>query len=218
MKAKIKNIVVEANKNNIPIELVEIGKLKPFDKNPRENDSAVDQVAESIRKFGFNQPIVCNSDYVICVGHTRYKSALKLKMKTVPVLVVPFLDDENEFIAYNIADNQTGSIAIWDDPRLAELILQLKNEDYDISVLAFDDSELAKIMENVDDNYGVDFELPDGDRIIQQMTFVLSARQIEIVQMAIDRAKNMGKFNDDDNMNSNGNALARICEVFNGKM
>ena len=60
------------------IELRLLAEIKPYEKNPRSNDNAVEAVARSIREFGFHQPIVVDADGVIVVGHTRWKAAAKL--------------------------------------------------------------------------------------------------------------------------------------------
>ena len=65
------------------IQDVELKKLKPWEKNPRINDHAIDTVVKSITTFGFNVPILCDPDLTIIAGHTRWKAAKKLKMKTV---------------------------------------------------------------------------------------------------------------------------------------
>ena len=64
-----------------------ISEIRPYEKNPRINDGAVDKVAESLKEFGWKQPIVIDSDGVIIAGHTRYKAAIKLGMDKVPCLV-----------------------------------------------------------------------------------------------------------------------------------
>ncbi len=68
------------------IQQIELKKLKPWEKNPRINDHAVESVAESISAFGFNVPILCDPQFTIIAGHTRWKAAKKLKMETVPVV------------------------------------------------------------------------------------------------------------------------------------
>ena len=70
---------------SLKIELREISTIRPYDKNPRLNDKAVDPVAVSLKEFGFRQPIVIDGDNVIVVGHTRYRAALKLGLTKVPV-------------------------------------------------------------------------------------------------------------------------------------
>jgi site-specific DNA-methyltransferase (adenine-specific) len=99
------------------VELRPIASIRPYDNNPRLNDAAVDAVAASIKEFGFRQPIVVDEDGVIIVGHTRYKAALKLGMTEVPVHVAVGLSPA-QAKAYRIADNQTATIATWDDDKL----------------------------------------------------------------------------------------------------
>jgi ParB-like chromosome segregation protein Spo0J len=71
----------------VKIQMWSADKVLPYKKNPRRNDDAVEQVAASIREFGFKQPIVVDKDSVIIVGHTRLLAALRLGMKEVQVLV-----------------------------------------------------------------------------------------------------------------------------------
>lgn len=59
------------------IQQVKIEMVKPYDKNPRKNKAAVDYVANSIKEFGFQQPIVVDKDMVVIAGHTRLKAAKK---------------------------------------------------------------------------------------------------------------------------------------------
>jgi hypothetical protein len=58
------------------IEMRPTGQIRPYEGNPRVNDKAVDAVAESIRRFGFRQPIVVDAEGVIVCGHTRWKAAV----------------------------------------------------------------------------------------------------------------------------------------------
>ena|SRR5205807_500530 len=88
------------------VELRPLASIRPYERNPRVNDQAVDAVAASIREFGFRQPIVVDEDGVIVVGHTRYKAALKLGLENVPVHVATGLTPA-QIKAYRIADNQT---------------------------------------------------------------------------------------------------------------
>jgi len=96
-------------------------RVKPYPNNPRTNDAAVDAVAESIRRFGFRQPIVVDKNLVIIAGHTRWKAANKLRLKTVPVHVATELSPA-QAKAYRLADNRTADLADWDLPRLAKEI------------------------------------------------------------------------------------------------
>ncbi len=108
--------------------------IKPYDRNPRKNDDAVDAVANSIREFGFKQPIVVDRDLVIIAGHTRWKAAAKLKLKEVPVIIAEDLSEE-QANAYRIADNSTGELAEWDLDLLSN---ELENISYDMADFGLD--------------------------------------------------------------------------------
>lgn len=126
----------------------------PYDKNPRNNDDAVESTANSIKEFGWQQPIVVDKNNIIIVGHTRLKAAEKLKLDTVPVLVADSLSEE-QVKAYRLADNKTGELADWDMALLNEElegIIELDMDDFGFELA--EDSE-----EVVDDDF--DVEVPD---------------------------------------------------------
>ena len=102
--------------------------IKPYENNPRNNDSAVDAVAASIREFGWQQPIVVDKDGVIIAGHTRYKASRKLGLTEVPVVVADNLTDE-QVRSYRLADNKTGELAGWDFSALEEELAGLAEID-----------------------------------------------------------------------------------------
>lgn len=136
------------------IKQIPITDVVPYDKNPRNNDGAVESTANSIKEFGWQQPIVVDKNNIIIVGHTRLKAAEKLKLETVPVLVAENLSEE-QVKAYRLADNKTGELADWD--------MALLNEELEgIAELDMDDFgfELAEDSEEVvDDDF--DVEVPD---------------------------------------------------------
>lgn len=96
---------------------LKLSELHPYENNPRQNDDAVDAVAASIKEFGFKVPIVVDKNNVIVAGHTRYKAAKKLKLKTVPCVVADDLSEE-QVNAFRLADNKTGELALWDEEKL----------------------------------------------------------------------------------------------------
>ena len=122
-----------------------VADMKPYDNNPRKNDSAVDAVAASIREFGFRQPIVVDAEGVIVVGHTRLKAAQRLGLEKVPVHVAADLTEAQKR-AYRIADNATASIATWDLELLPIELAELKELDVDLGLLGFSEDELARFM------------------------------------------------------------------------
>jgi len=146
------------------IEVTErpIDEITPYEKNPRQNDDAVDAVAQSIREFGFRQPIVVDGDGVIICGHTRWKAAQKLGLKTVPVHVATDLTPE-QIRAYRIADNKTGELATWDMDLLPIEIAELRDAGIDWSLLGFDADDLAKLLDAGPD--GVKEGLTDPDSV-----------------------------------------------------
>ena len=119
--------------------------IKPYDKNPRDNDGAVEAVARSIREYGFRQPIVVDADGVIIVGHTRWKAAQKLGLEEVPVHVVTDLTPP-QIKAYRIADNKVAELASWDMDLLPIELSELRGMDVDLESLGFSTEELEKML------------------------------------------------------------------------
>lgn len=103
------------------IEDVPISSIKPYDKALRENDAAVDGVAESIRQFGFQQPLVIDSNDTIIVGNTRYKAAKQIGMDSVPCVRADQLT-ERQIKAYRVLDNKLNELATWNFALLREEI------------------------------------------------------------------------------------------------
>lgn len=129
----------------LQVQEVEIGKLRPWEENPRRNDHAVDAVARSIESFGFNVPILCDQDLTIVAGHTRWKAARKLGMKSVPVVVIHMTDAQRK--AFSIADNKTAEIATWNFPKLRDILEELRSEDLNLPDLGFSGTELLALLE-----------------------------------------------------------------------
>lgn len=90
-----------------------------YENNPRKNENAVDAVAESIKEFGFKNPIIIDRNNVIISGHTRLKAARKLGLKTAPCVVADDLTEE-EAKAFRLADNKVGEFSEWDYTKLQE--------------------------------------------------------------------------------------------------
>lgn len=122
--------------------------IKPYEKNPRKNDSAVDAVAHSISSFGFRVPLVVDSKGVIVCGHTRYKAAKKLKLDTVPCVIADDLTEE-QIKAYRLADNKVSELAEWDIDLIGEELDGIF--DIDMSDFGFDLSEEEEETEIIED-------------------------------------------------------------------
>ncbi|MGO8703767.1 MAG: DNA modification methylase [Candidatus Brocadiia bacterium] len=130
------------------IEMRKLSEIKPYERNPRINDNAVDAVAASIREFGFRQAIVVDAEGVIVCGHTRYRAALKLGLQKVPVHVARDLTPE-KIRAYRIADNKLAELATWDMGLLAVELGEIKDLGVDLSLLGFSEEDLSKVFEDV---------------------------------------------------------------------
>lgn len=140
---------VEKNETPIAAEWTAIGNLVEWDKNPRFNNHAVENVAVSIQRFGFASPIIAqkNSNRIIA-GHTRFKAAKKLGLDFVPVRFMDLTDAEADALA--IADNKIGELSKWDEDVLRDLIKDLEDE-FPPESLGFSELELEKMFEHTTD-------------------------------------------------------------------
>lgn len=135
---------------------VAIKDLKPYDKNPRKNDGAVDAVAESIDQCGYITPIVCDENLLILAGETRLKALKKRRVKRAEVLQVTGLTEEQKK-KYRLLDNKVGEIAEWDIDLLAEELTDIDFGDYDFGfdelVALAEDSTINATSSAVEDDY-----------------------------------------------------------------
>ena len=144
------------------IKNLPITELKPYENNPRINDAAVPAVAESIKQFGFKQPIVIDKNNVIVCGHTRYKAAIKLGLKTVPCVIADDLTDE-QIKAYRLADNKVGELASWD---MELLDIELEGiSDIDMGDFGFELESDCVPDEGEEDEYDIDEGLIQEPRV-----------------------------------------------------
>ncbi len=111
-----------------------LSEIRPYERNPRRNDPAVDAVAESIRQCTYVAPIVVDEDGVILAGHTRYRALKKLKQKEAEVIVKAGLTEEQKR-KYRLLDNKTAELAGWDLDLLADELEGLDFGDLDLDWL-----------------------------------------------------------------------------------
>lgn len=121
------------------IKEIKTNDLKPYKNNPRNNDTAVEAVANSIREFGFKVPIVIDKNNVIVAGHTRWKAANMLGLEKVPCIVADDLTDE-QVKAFRLADNKTAELAEWDFEKLETELAQLA-DDFEMTEFGFEEFE-----------------------------------------------------------------------------
>lgn len=120
--------------------------LIPYGNNPRVNDYAVKKVLESIKEFGFRNPILVDADMIIIAGHTRREASILAGLKEVPYIVVKDLTPE-QVKAYRIADNKLGELAIWDEDMLKEELYSLQDAEFDLEVLGFTEIDLINLFD-----------------------------------------------------------------------
>ena len=135
--------------DKLKIEYLTTDELIPYANNPRNNDEAVDYVANSIKEFGFKVPCVIDNEKNVVCGHTRLKAAKKLGIKEVPCIIADDLTEE-QIDAFRLADNKTSEIATWDFEKL-EIELESINS-IDMSEFGFDidldEEEPTEIVED----------------------------------------------------------------------
>ena len=137
--------------DKLKIEYLSTDELIPYANNPRNNDDAVDYVANSINAFGFKNPIVVDKDNIVVCGHTRLKAAKKLGIKEVPCIRADDLTEE-QIDAYRLTDNKVSEIASWDFEKLEielESISGIDMSDFNFNFdggNTFDESQLDELF------------------------------------------------------------------------
>ena len=143
---------------DLKVVYVDIENVIPYENNPRINDDAVEKVANSIREFGWQQPIVVDKHNVIIVGHTRLKAAQMLGEKQVPVVFADLSDELAK--SYRLADNKTGELARWDFEVLEQELSGIL--DVDMSEFGFlqEDGEVEQNDEENENPYTTEVNIP----------------------------------------------------------
>jgi DNA modification methylase len=138
-------------------------------KNPRTHSEAQHaQLADSIERFGFLNPVLVDSEWRIVAGHARIHVAKVLKLKEIPIIVVDHLS-EAEKLAYMLADNQIATLASWDDPKLYEILAGL---DEDLRKAAgFNEQEFEQLAADLEEELGK----TDEDEVPKTAPFAVSA-------------------------------------------
>ena len=136
---------METNGSKMKIIEKRLDEIHPYENNPRIN------VMNSILEFGFKIPIIIDGEGTIVCGHTRYKAAKKLKMKTVPCILVDDLD-EDQIKAYRLADNRVGEFSEWNTDKLDVEMNELERMDIDMTMFGFGyEVDYSEDQENEED-------------------------------------------------------------------
>jgi hypothetical protein len=140
-----KRLITEYKISKKMLEIIykKTGDLIPYINNARTHSpEQVLQIAASIKEFGFSNPILIDGKSGIIAGHGRVLAALKLGMETLPVIELSHLSDRQRK-AYILADNRLAEKSGWDDDLLRLELGELKDLDFDLSLIGFDDFYLT---------------------------------------------------------------------------
>lgn len=175
---------------SIQIEYVEANQLIPYINNSRtHSEQQIQQVAASIKEFGFTNPILIDEENGIIAGHGRLLAAQKLGMETVPTITLSGLS-EAQRKAYIIADNKLALNSGWNDDLLKVELEHLASADFDLSLLGWD------VLPDFKD--AIDYSILDDDDLdgeLESMTDdVKKAIQIEFEAHDYEEAQEVIKF------------------------
>jgi ParB-like nuclease domain len=132
-----------------PVRAAHVDEVREHPRNPRKiTDRAVEQVAHSLRRFGWKQPLVIDGDGYLAVGHTRLRAARLLGLTHVPVIDATDLTPE-EVKAYRIADNRTHDFTTWDLPELTQQLEELEADFAEVLALADWEAVTAEAQERM---------------------------------------------------------------------
>ena len=148
---------------------VKIDDIKPYENNPRNNDDAVDYVANSIKEFGFKVPIILDKNNIIVAGHTRYKACKKLGINEIPCIIADDLSEE-QIKAFRLADNKVSEKAEWN--------INLLNEELE-NIINIDMSQFDFINNNLDIENN-DFDRTDlSEKIFNKYEIIIKCENEE---------------------------------------
>ena len=107
------------------VENIPLTQIKPYWRNARKNDKTVEALKESIKRYGFNQPLVLDKDHVIITGHARFKALMQLGKKEAPCVITNLSEEKAK--EYRIADNKTHEMTMWDNEQLVVELREIGN-------------------------------------------------------------------------------------------
>ena len=159
------------------IEKISIDKIKMYKNNAKEHpDWQIEQIKDSIQEFGFNDPIALDENDIIIEGHGRYLALKQLNFKEIEILRITDLTEEQK-AAYAIAHNKLTMNTDFDFETLKYELNKLELADFDLKILGFEETELEKILEELNEEipipeYDYDEEEESGKRIKEKMLII----------------------------------------------
>lgn len=151
MRRRLNPAAASPAPKRVQMQWVDIDSIQEYERNPRNNEHAVEYVMQSISEFGFLGPIIVDADNKIIAGHTRHKAARRLQMRQVPIIKAEHLTDE-QVQAFRIIDNKVGEAAGWNMDLLAQEITALSDSGIDWTAYGFTQEEIDCLGETVSDD------------------------------------------------------------------
>ena len=152
------------------IERWPLDRLQPYAANAKiHGEEQVAKIAASMAEFGWTVPVLVSGDGEVIAGHGRILAAAQLGLMEVPVIILDHLS-EAQRRAYRIADNQLTMLGGFDEALLSKELRELLSEDYDLSLIGFEDGELDRLLnlspdgESSNDNGGAPVVIPEPPR------------------------------------------------------
>lgn len=134
------------------IEMWPLARLHPYAKNAKVHGAdQVVRIAASMAEFGWTVPCLVAEDGELIAGHGRVLAATQLGLTEAPVIVLGHLT-EAQRRAYRIADNKLTELGTWDEALLSAELNELLDEDFDLSLVGFDDTELDQLLSGIDED------------------------------------------------------------------
>jgi len=199
------------------IETLKIADLTFDPTNARiHDDQNLQAIQGSLSQFGQRKPVVITHENVIVAGNGTVQAATLLGWDTVSAVRVPADWSDDQVKAFALADNRTAELADWNHVELSEQLTELSLADWDVKSLGFGEYQILDVRpDEVDDPFSLLEDTPRKDAT--QMTFTLSLEQAEIVKQVLAQAKHSDRLPDDEeNQNTNGNALFLVVSEWPG--
>lgn len=184
--------------------------IKPYARNARTHSrEQIQQIAASMREFGFVNPMLVKADGTIIAGHGRFEAATtQLDYKEVPVIILDHLSDKQAQLLV-IADNKLALNAGWNDDLLTAELLDLEAAGMALELTGFSDDELADLFEQSEEENEGEGEGEQESSDSQQISFTVLKKDARKVRAAIQAALDNGAADEDD-----GAALVAICKAY----
>ena len=202
---------------------VDINAIKPYENNARLHSSIqINQIMQSIKEFGFTNPLIIDTEYNLIAGHGRLealKQLNKIDFKDNPILQVPCIQvkdlSDTQKRALCLADNQIALNSTWDNEKLQDELEKLANENFNFDCLGFDDSVFDDL--NIDnalkyDELNDDFTIPSNDKSgFKKITITLKTEHADKV-LQFQKENQKTQLANGDNYNANANIIWNLLK------